>query len=132
MPETDPAALFERLPALVADDAWLVHRGRFFSGGIGVAIGNVPFHLGIERGRLVELTRGKTVMRSTAFRVRGEAESWARHWRPIPDRGFHDLLAMTRYGHVVIEGELQPFMANLQYVKDLLAAPRRLAMAEAG
>jgi hypothetical protein len=130
MPEHDPAALFERLPALIAGDAWLVHRGRFFSGGVGAAIGDVPFHLEIERGRLGELRRGKTVMRSTVFRVRGAGDVWTRHWRPMPEPGFHDLLAMMRFGHVVIEGELQKLMANLQYVKDLLAAPRRLAATE--
>jgi hypothetical protein len=45
----------------------------------------------------------------------------------VPRAGYHDLFALTRFGHARIEGDLQPLMANLRYVKDVLAAPRRLA-----
>lgn len=38
--------------------------------------------------------------------------------------GWHDVFALMRYGRMHIEGDLLPFMANLQFVKDLLAAPR--------
>jgi hypothetical protein len=123
----DAAARFERLPELVNGDAWLVRRGRFFSGGIGVAVGEVPFHLEIERGRVAELIRGPILMRSTVFRVSAGAEAWARHWQAVPAPHFHDLHAMLKAGHLSIEGELQPLMANLQYVKDALAKPRLLA-----
>ena len=34
---------------------------------------------------------------------------------------------MTKTGTARIDGALQPLMANLRYVKDVLAAPRRLA-----
>jgi len=36
----------------------------------------------------------------------------------------HDLLALTKRGEAIIEGELHPFMIHLQYFKDLLALPR--------
>lgn len=123
----DAAFLFERLPDLVNGDDWLVHRGRFFRGGVGVGIGDEPFHLEFEKGRIVELVRGRILMRSTLFRIRAGAEAWARHWEPMPAPHFHDLHAMFKAGHLSIQGELQPLMANLQYVKDVLAAPRRLA-----
>jgi hypothetical protein len=32
---------------------------------------------------------------------------------------------MTKGGHAVVEGDLRPLMANLRYVKDVLAKPRR-------
>ena len=127
MATRDPASLFERLPELVNEDAWLVHRGRFFGGGVGVAIGETPFHLEFERGRIVELIRGPILMRSTVFRVTAAAEAWARHWERMPAPHFHDLHALFKAGHLAIEGELQPLMANLQYLKDVLATPRRLA-----
>src|SRR4051794_1231563 len=65
----DAASLFEELPALLDADEWLVHRGRFFSGGVGIGIGDVSFHLEVERGRVAELRRGRILMRSTLFRM---------------------------------------------------------------
>ena len=63
---------------------------------------------------------------SWRFAVRGSAEGWGRLWQPVPEPGWHDLLALKRRGAVVLEGDLQPLMANLQYVKDLLVLPRRI------
>jgi hypothetical protein len=108
-------------------DAPLVRRGRFFSGGVAVGIGGTPFHLEFQEGRIGELRRGPVQMRSTLFGVRGDAEAWAKHWQAVPEPHFHDLLAMMKAGRVVLEGNLQPALANLQYLKDVLAAPRRLA-----
>ena len=31
---------------------------------------------------------------------------------------------MTKTGAAAVEGDLQPLMANLRYIKDVLAAPR--------
>ena len=42
----------------------------------------------------------------------------------MPKPGFHDLLALTKRGEAVLEGELHPVMTHLQYFKDLLALPR--------
>jgi hypothetical protein len=123
----DPADLFERVAALVNGDAPLVRRGRFFSGGVAVGIGGTPFHLEFHEGRIAELRRGPVRMRSTLFGVRGDAEAWAKHWRAVPEPHFHDLLAMMKAGRVVLEGNLQPALSNLQYLKDVLAAPRRIA-----
>jgi hypothetical protein len=45
----------------------------------------------------------------------------------MPEPGWHDLLAIYKRGYAQIDGDLQPLMANLQYVKDVLAAPRQLS-----
>ena len=37
------------------------------------------------------------------------------------------LFALFKRGLLRIEGDLHPFMANLLYIKDVLAAPRRVA-----
>ena len=126
-----PADLFERLPELVNGDDWLVHRGRFFNGGVKVEIGDVPFHVEIAAGRIAELHRGKVLMRSVVLRVSATPEAWSKHWQGLPEPHFHDLMAMMKAGHAAIDGEVQPLMANLQYLKDVLAAPRRLAGTEA-
>jgi hypothetical protein len=67
-------------------------------------------------------------MRSWRFAVRGTPEAWGRLWQGVPEPGWHDLLALVKRGCAVLEGDLQPLMANLQYVKDLLVLPRRLTV----
>ena len=50
--------------------------------------------------------------------------AWAEYWQPAPRPGWHDLLALTKRREAMLEGDLHPFMAHLQYFKDVLALPR--------
>jgi hypothetical protein len=50
---------------------------------------------------------------------------WRRFWQASPAPQDHDIFAFSKRGEVIIEGDLQPFMANLFYFKDVLAAPRQ-------
>ena len=118
------AAMFERLPRLLESDPDLVRRGALFDARFQVGIGDVPFDVALAAGRIASLERGPFVMRSWRFAVRGPAEAWERFWMPVPPPGWHDLFALSKRGVMVLEGDLQPLMANLQYVKDLLALPR--------
>jgi hypothetical protein len=122
------AAVFEQVPRLLDDDAALVRRGGFFDARFQVGIGVVPFDVVVSAGRVTSLARGPFVMRSWRFAVRGTPEAWWRLWQPVPDPGWHDLFALTKRGHMVLEGDLQPLMANLQYVKDLIVLPRRVEL----
>jgi len=124
--EDDAAAAFARLPDLVAGDAWLAHRGRHLTTECLVEIGAVPFYAGIVAGRLVAIERGPRLMHAWRFAVRAPAAAWLAFWQPLPAPGAHDLLALVKRGSMRLEGDLAPLMANLQYFKDLLAAPRRL------
>jgi len=120
------AAAFEQLPRLLDCEPTLVRRGAFFDARFQVGIGTIPFDLTIAAGRIAAFARGPFVMSSWRFAVRGGAEAWGRLWQPVPDPGWHDLMALGKRGAVVLEGDLQPLMANLQYVKDLLVLPRRI------
>jgi hypothetical protein len=120
------AAAFEQVPRLLADDANLVRRGVFFRAQFQVGVGAIPFDVVVAAGKVTSLERGPFVMRSWRFAVRGTAEAWHRLWQPLPDPGWHDLSALVKRGCMSLEGDMQPLMANLQYVKDLLALPRRL------
>jgi hypothetical protein len=125
--EATLAARFERLPELVNGDAWLVRRGRFLDVDVLIGLGTSPYYLTIEHGRIVRLERGPQLMRSWRFALRAEASAWRQHWQPVPEPHFHDLLAMAKRGALAIEGDVRPFMANLFYFKDVLAAPRQRA-----
>jgi hypothetical protein len=121
------AAAFEQLPRLLAEDTKLIRRGAFFDARFQVGIGAIPFDVIVAAGRITALERGPFLMRPWRFAVRGTSEAWGRLWRPLPEPGWHDLNALMKRGSVQLEGDLQPLMANLQYVKDLLALPRQLA-----
>lgn len=118
------ADAFEHLPGLLDDDPNLVRRGTFLEARFQVGIGEVPFDVTIAAGRIVSLERGPFIMRSWRFAVRGTAEAWGQFWQPVPDPGWHDLFALTKRGSAVLEGDLLPLVANLQYFKDLLRLPR--------
>lgn len=121
------AAVLERLAELVNADAGLVRRGRYVSTTFLVETGATAWLVTVHEGRVTRVERGPFLMRAWSFAVRASDEAWRRFWEPVPAAGWHDLFAMTKGGHAVVEGNLQPLMANLRYVKDVLAKPRRRA-----
>lgn len=134
MPE-DPITRFEgrlmSLPRLLHADGFLAWRGRHLSCEAMLEAEGRPYYLPIREGRLGEILRGPALLRSWQFCLRAPAEAWLAHWQPMPRPGFHDIFAMSKAGHLRIEGDLRPLMANLQYVKDLLALPRSLDAGDA-
>ena len=118
------ARVFERLPDWVNADAALVRRGRYLSTTFLIEVGEVAWLVPVPEGRGTRVERGPFLMREWAFAIRAPAEAWRRFWEPVPAPGFHDLFALTKGGHARVEGDLQPLMANLRYVKDLLTLPR--------
>jgi pimeloyl-ACP methyl ester carboxylesterase len=120
------------LADLVNGDAALVRRGRFLSTSFLVEVGETPWLVTVEGGRIARVERGPFLLRSWTFALRAPADAWERFWQPLPPPGYHDVLAMARFGVARIEGDLQPLMANLEYVKQVLAAPRRPPVARAG
>lgn len=121
-----PADRFAKLPDLLSDEADLLRRGRWLDVDCRIDIGSEPFHLTLVQGALAAFDRGPRLMRSTVFTVRGTDEAWTRHWRTMPEPGWHDLFALTKRGAASFDGDLRPLLQNLQYFKDLLALPRRL------
>jgi len=121
-----PADRFAHLPSLLAADTELRRRGRWVDVDCRIDVGAEPFHLTIRQGELTELERGPRLMRAIAFSIHATDEAWQRHWRKLPEPGWHDLFALTKRGVASIEGDLRPLLQNLQYFKDLLALPRRL------
>lgn len=124
------ACLFETLPRRVGEDPDLVRRGRFLDSDMLIGIGTIELVVSIRSGKVTGVTRGPFLLKPWAFAIRAEPETWDAFLEPMPKAGWHDILALSKTGRLKIEGNLQPFMANLQYVKDVLAAPRRSSARE--
>jgi hypothetical protein len=122
-----PADRFAALPRLIAPDTDLQRRGRWLTADCRIDVGDEPFFLSIRDGALASFERGLKLMRSTAFVFRASDEAWIAFWQPVPEPGWHDLLALTKRGAASVDGDLRPFLQNLQYFKDLLALPRRVS-----
>jgi hypothetical protein len=118
------ARLFAELPALVDANADLVRRGRFLTCDFELGVGAVALAARIENGRVASVARGPFLLKSWDFAVRMAPDTWLRFLATVPEPGWHDIMALTKRGSARIEGNLQPFMANLQYIKDVLSAPR--------
>lgn len=113
-----------QLPDLLAAQPFLQWRGRRFDCTLLLESAVHSFHLAFRGGHLAALQEGPFVLSSWDVALRADAGAWLEHWQPLPRPGFHDLFAMKKAGRLRIEGDLQPLMANLQYVKDVLALPR--------
>ncbi len=119
--------VLDALPALVNGNEPLVRRGRYCTTTFLVEVGETAWLVSVHAGRVEKVERGPFLMRAWSFAVRAPAAAWQKFWEPVPVPGFHDIFAMTKGGHARVEGDLQPLMANLRFLKDLLAAPRRRA-----
>jgi len=125
IPEDDLCARFERaLHERWNSNTHLIWRGRNLTADCLVQIGETPFLLRIQQGRPEECRRGLPLLCSWAFAIRGTARAWAALWQDAPRPGWHDIFALSKLGEMSLEGNLQPLMANLQFIKDVVTLPR--------
>lgn len=122
--DADVTKAFTQLPTMVERDTALIQRGRFLD--VDCLLGSTAhaFHVSIRAGRIIDMTPAPVLMRSWRFAYRATPQAWIAFWEPMPKAGWHDLLSLTKRGEAMLEGDIQPFMTNLQYFKDLLALPR--------
>ena len=106
-----------------AGNSDLLRRGWLVDTCCLIEIGSEQLLLTIRNGRPAVADR-VPLLGSWDFAIRAGAEAWIALWQPVPEAGCHDLFALTKRGAMRIEGSLQPFMANLQYFKDLVTLPR--------
>ena len=112
------------LADLVNDDVALLRRGRYLSTSFIVGIGKDDWLVTVENGEIADVKTPPPLMASSAFAIRASKSVWDALWKPFPAPGYHDIFAMTKSGEMTIDSDLYPMMANLQYLKDILAAPR--------
>lgn len=112
--------MIERLQDLVNEDGPLVRRGRFLTTTLLVEVGATPWLIAISEGRIATVSRGPFVMPSWSFALRAPEEEWNKFWSVDPPPGSHDLMALIKRRVLKAEGNLQIFMANLRYFKEML------------
>lgn len=115
---------FNQIPEFLERDAALIYRGRFLDVDCLLGSTEKSFHVSIRGGRIVEMVVAPILMRPWRFAYRATPQAWIEFWESVPKAGWHDLLSLTKRGEATLEGDIQPFMTNLQYFKDLLALPR--------
>ena len=114
----------EAIPDRVNVDAHLVWRGRTLTAECLVQIGSTQFLLRIDAGNIRECQTQLPLLRPWDFAVRGSVQAWSALWQDPPSPGWHDLFALSKRGEMSFEGNLLPFLAHLQYMKDVLTLPR--------
>src|SRR6201988_3230330 len=114
--------MIERIADLVTADADLVRRGRHLSTTFLIEIGDQGYLIKIIEGRVVSITPGPFVTPTYSFALRAPRDEWELFWTKLPPPGHHDIFSLFKRGKLVIEGDLQPFMANLLSIKDVLAS----------
>jgi len=122
--EARVARAFSRLAEASERADRLAASGRFVTTEFLTGSFARPFHLTLRDGRVTAASAEPRLMRSWRFAFRATPTAWTEYWRPLPRPGWHDLLALTKRGEAALEGDLHPFLANLQFFKDLLALPR--------
>jgi hypothetical protein len=122
---SDPvSATFVQLPALLERRPLLIEQGRFLDVECLLGSTEQGFHVSIRAGRITDMTPAPVLMRSWQFAYRATPQAWTEFWQTMPKAGWHDLLSLTKRGEATLEGDVRPFLANLQYFKDVLALPR--------
>ncbi|ARP85887.1 hypothetical protein [Bordetella genomosp. 9] len=99
-------------------------RPRDLDADILVQFGAAPVIVRVRSGAVADVAAPHAPLASWDFAIRGSVRGWQALWQAMPAPGWHDIFALTKRGEFAIEGRLQPLMAHLQFVKDLLAAPR--------
>jgi hypothetical protein len=116
--------VIEKLPDLVNTDPAIVRWGRRMHDTFMVEVGEQQYLLKVAEGK-VAVEKGPFVQRTWRFAIRAKKEAWEKFWQKTPAPGWHDLFGLLRRGDVAFEGDQRVLMAYLQYVKLVLAAPRK-------
>jgi hypothetical protein len=116
--------MFDHLAERVNADAALVRRGCHVNVTMLLEAGDEGHVVRIIDGRIASVVRATRLMPAWTFALRAPREAWETFLKAAPPPGFTDIFALQRKRLLRIEGDLQPFMANLFYFKGVLASLR--------
>jgi len=116
--------MIETLGQRVNGDAALVRRGRYLTTTFLLEVGQSAWLISIFEGKVMSVVSGPFVMPSSSFALRAPEAEWRKFWSKRPPPGSNDLMALIKRRVLKAEGDLQIFMANLRYFKEVLAKLR--------
>jgi hypothetical protein len=119
--------MIDKIASVVNADAGLIRRGRFVDTTFLIAIDEVYTLIRVQEGRITKVSPGPFITPDYSFALRASREVWEKFWQPLPPLGFTDIFALVKQKLMRVEGNIHPFMANLLYFKDVIAAPRKEA-----
>lgn len=114
----------EALAHKVNADERLVWRGRHVSTAFLLQVDQAEYVIQILAGRITAVKKGPFPIADWVFALRASEAAWREFLKPIPQPGFHDVMAMLKLKHLKMEGDLYPLMSHLLYFKDVLASVR--------
>jgi hypothetical protein len=117
--------MIDNIASLVNADAKLIRRGRFVDTTFMIAIDEAYTLIRVQEGRITKMTPGPFITPDFSFALRASRGVWEKFWQPLPPLGFTDIFALVKQKLMRVEGDIHPFMANLLYFKDVIAAPRK-------
>ena len=116
--------MIEQLADKVNANAALVRRGQYLDTTFLLQAGNDGWLVTVEKGRIARVGREGLPIVPHSFALRASREAWTEFFQRVPKPGYHDLIAMTKFRHLKVDGDIKLFMTHLRYVKDALASLR--------
>lgn len=120
----DVKKILSQLAHHVNANARLCWRGRHVSTAFLLVSGQEQFLVTLHNGCVQSVTTGIFQSTDWRFALHAAPETWATFWQALPPPGYHDIMAMLKFKHLKMEGDLYPLMSHLLYFKDLLASVR--------
>lgn len=116
--------MLDELKDRVNTNAALTRRGRWVSLSFTLGIEDDDYLISIEQGHISHITKRTLVTQSGTFAIRAARATWEEHWQRVPKRDYHDIWSMLPKRLATLDGDLLPFIQNLQFFKDVIASLR--------
>jgi pimeloyl-ACP methyl ester carboxylesterase len=115
----------EALPARAAAAGPALARwGRGLTAEVLLEVGGDAWMLSLRDGQIARVAPGPFLMPAFDLALRIGPEALARFLAPVPEPGWHDLMALRRHGALEVLGDTETFFAHLMWFKGVLALLR--------
>ena len=116
----------EKWKSVINSNRRLIENGRWINITFTFGIEDKDYLFHIINGKVKSIDERSVLTKSGVFKIHGKIKVWDKHWLELPPRDYHDIFSMLAKNLVNIDGDLTPFIQNLQYFKDLIASYRKI------
>lgn len=102
----------------VNQDPELKRRGRYYSIRFRLEMDDRKILFQVDNGHLTSVTEDGE--QPATFSLSGTREAWQQFFLKEPPPGYHDIAAMLDQGHLHLEGDPMPWLANTLYIKGII------------